>query len=92
MDEKIYVVFGSTGEYSDRSEWMVKAFTSLEQAKELVVNAERRAKEIFVVRGSSYSSVKGLNEFDPNMGMDYTGTQYYYDTVELVRPENGQNP
>jgi len=80
---KIFVVIGTTGEYSDRSEWLVLAFRDEEKAKEHVINATRRANEIQVTRPSQYSVAKELNEFDPNMSMDYTGTSYSYSEVEL---------
>jgi hypothetical protein len=41
----IYVVFGTTGEYSDRREWTVKAFSEEKKAKKLVKDATRRANE-----------------------------------------------
>lgn len=86
MTEKIFVVEGTTGEYSDRSEWPVMAYVDEEKAKEHVVNAERRAKELEATRRDYFDNVeKGANEFDPEMIMDYTGTSYYYYDVELIR-------
>ena len=80
---KIYVVRGTTGEYSDRSEWSVVAFRTEERARERVLAATARAKEIEVTRVSRYAAVKDINEFDLDMEMDYTGTNYYYNEVEL---------
>lgn len=76
---------GSTGEYSDHFEWMVKAFYSKEKAEKLVVNADRRAKEIFVQFKNDYRDWqdKVKNEYDPNMQLDYTGTNYHIYEVEL---------
>jgi hypothetical protein len=79
----IYVVMGTTGEYSDRNEWSVIAYFDEAKAKEHVVNADRRAKEIQATREDRYRVEPGANEFDPNMSMDYTGTDYYYNTVPL---------
>ncbi len=81
---KIYVVIGYTGEYSDRTEWLVKAFNSEDAAKEHVLSATKRAKEIEATREDRYRSPKAANEFDPLMQMDYTGTYYNYESVELV--------
>lgn len=84
---KIYVVTGSTGEYSDRTEWPVRAFRTQAQAEELVERASARARELFQEReskggwGYDYS---GKNAYDPRMQMDYTGTTYYVGEVELV--------
>ena len=81
----VYVVMGSTGEYSDREEWAVVAFTSENAAKRRVEEATRRANEIMVMRPSRYHAPEGLNEFDPGMQMDYTGTSYSYMIVELIK-------
>lgn len=86
---KINVVIGTTGEYSDRTEWLVKAFTSSKAAQELVVNATRRANEIHVTRPDKYTLPKGLtNKYDPDMQMDYTGTTYYFKDVEFEEERN----
>ena len=80
----IYVVRGTTGEYSDRCEWPVKAFISEDAAKLLVTNATIEASRIQASRPSDYQVPEGeSNRYDPNMDMDYTGTTYYYETVEL---------
>lgn len=79
----VYVVFGRTGEYSDREEWLVKAFTSENSAKELVLKATEAAAKVRTSRESEYRVQKGVNLFDPEMAMDYTGTFYYYEPVEL---------
>ena len=84
MSETVYVVFGETGEYSDRSDWPVKAYLSQQVAQELVVKATARANELFAYHYRDYK-VSGVNEFDQNMRMDYTGTKYYICEVELER-------
>jgi osmotically-inducible protein OsmY len=84
---KIYVVMGSTGEYSDRSEWPVVAFRDEEEARKRVENATRRAKELEATKPRDYRRITEhfkQNEFDPDMRNDYTGTAYYYMTVELL--------
>ncbi len=81
---KIYIVGGTTGAYSDRTDWVVCAYTDSEQAETHVRNAMLRAKEIEKSRESRYTAVRGINEFDPEMRMDYTGTEYYTVETELV--------
>lgn len=81
---RIYVVQGRTGEYGDKCEWNVKAFRTREQAMEFANNANKRAEEIFKSSESKYGPYKGINEFDPFMVIDYTGTGYYYFELELV--------
>lgn len=84
---KIYVVTGTTGEYSDRSEWLVKAFTDEKKAEEFVNMASGLAREIELKRESRYSGLDGIDPseyaFDPHFSMYDTGTFYTYDSVEL---------
>ena len=76
---KIYVVMGTCGEYSDRSEWAVIAYYDEQKAQEHVLKASRRAKELQIAYDERW--VEGQNEFDPNIRLDYTGTEYFYYTV-----------
>lgn len=82
---KIYIVQGATGEYSDHREWLVAAFFSEANAQSLVVNASRRADELYLQYGSStyYTIPDGANEFDLDMQKDYNGTRYSYEVVEI---------
>ena len=82
----VYVVVGSSGEYSDRTEWGVVAFISEDAAKDHVEKATKRAKELEATRPTDWTKQADhfkSNEFDPDMKTDYTGTSYYYITVEL---------
>ena len=79
----IYVIGGTTGEYSDRSDWIVCAYRDKALADLHVHNAQIRAIEINKTRESRYAAPKGANEFDPHMQMDYTGTEYYLTECEL---------
>ena len=80
---KIWIVEGTTGEYSDRTDWVVCAYKSKKKAEDHVFNAMRRGKEIEKSRESRYRVAEGANEFDPKMRMDYTGTEYYTVECEL---------
>jgi hypothetical protein len=82
---KIYIVEGTTGDYSDRTDWVVCAFRSKKKAEDLAHKAMRRAKEIQISRPSRYDAPKGENEFDAKMQMDYTGTEYYIVECDLRR-------
>lgn len=44
--DKVYVVVGEEGSYSDRSEWLVAAYTDCEQADRHVKRCERYIAEI----------------------------------------------
>jgi hypothetical protein len=82
----IWIVNGTTGEYSDRTDWVVCAYHDNPKAEEHARNAMLRAKEIqkqhpgYTYHNWDENRVK--NEFDPNMRLDYTGTEYY--TVECI--------
>ena len=79
---KIYIVKGWTGEYSDKHEWPVAAYEDEKTAVEHAHQAEVRAKELWV----DYHANDGItwkNEYDLDMDMDYTGTHYYVEVVEL---------
>lgn len=85
---KIYVVMGTCGEYSDRTEWPVCAFVSEDLARELGEKATKRAAEVsaahdaepYYVDEQEYAK---KNEYDPGMNFNYTGTTYYLMPVEL---------
>lgn len=82
----IFIVEGSTGEYSDHCEWPVAAYTNEEQAKLHVQKATERAKELMVGDKYEWSELSGkqLNEWDRGMHVDYTGVNYRYYSVDLL--------
>jgi hypothetical protein len=77
----IFVVEGSTGEYSDHREWPVMAYRDEAAAKAHVEAATRRANDLKAQHACDIPD--GANEHDPGMQTDYTGTRYYYYAVEL---------
>lgn len=79
---KIYLVQGTTGEYSDRTDWVVCAYRSKQKAEDHASKAMHRAMELFKSGWRSYNSEE-VNEFDPGMRIDYTGTEYTTFEVEL---------
>lgn len=87
----VYIVFGTTGEYSDRSEWPVKAYLDEVRAQEHVEAASADAREFMATSHGEHYSVWGMTKeelaerfpHDPNFSCDYTGTKYYLETVEL---------
>ena len=88
---KIFIVMGTTGEYSDRAEWPVVAFHSELLAQVRVTQATTRGNELSVKYPYTYeyNSRKNekmggeTNEFDPNFRFEYNGTSYYILSVEL---------
>lgn len=86
----VYIVCGSTGEWSDRTEWLVFAFKS--EAEAIAhVNACKDTLQRFDQRNRGYQRQEGervaLEEamlpLDPNFYEDYTGTHYFIRQVEL---------
>lgn len=83
--KKLYIVMGTTGEYSDRIEWPVAAYEDTEEAEKHVDAATRRSKELMGQRKGNYydEHPKEFNIYDPGGQIDYTGTDYYILEVEL---------
>ena len=81
--ETIYIVEGSTGEYSDHRDWMLCAYRDEAAAQEHVEKATARANELVAEYQRSYDIPSGANEHDPSMQIDYTGVRYTYYSVEL---------
>lgn len=91
MHEKrfVYVVMGETGEYSDRSDWPVRAFLNEGIAQALI----NQLDEWLRVHGFDMGERAHINlerrhplptcELDPSFACDYTGTRYYLLTIEL---------
>jgi hypothetical protein len=80
----IFIVIGTTGEYSDRDEWMVKAFDTESSAKEFERACQKEANEIEKTYKHRWDIPKGAHSLDPKFSQDYTGTRYFISEVELV--------
>lgn len=78
----IYIVRGSTGEYAERAEWLVKAFSSDQKAAEFVGLVSNEAALIAAARESQWDE-PGHNKYDINMQMKNNGTYYNYETLQL---------
>lgn len=82
--EKIYIVMGSAGEYSDHITWQVAAYNTEDEAEKHVEKAAERFRELNLkYHEDIYAIPKGENEYDPHMRVDYTGTRYYVEEVNL---------
>ena len=83
---KVHMVVGRTGEYSDNITWPVIAYLDESRAQDHVLRATEKAKEWEVLHGDkNLRDYPGWNEYDPAMRMEpYTGTDYYYRSVELA--------
>lgn len=83
MTTTVYVIRGTTGEYSDRQEWLVCAYQDEQLAKDHVLAATRWAHEEHA-RIGRYGDSDRPSPYDPDIVIYYTGTAYRYDAV-LVR-------
>jgi hypothetical protein len=77
----VFLVVGSTGQYSDHTEWNVMAYPTEEQA-----NAHRDAAQ--VVADSHKELARNYdfdfkNPHDPQYAIDYTGTSYRVEMIEV---------
>lgn len=80
--ERIWIVMGSTGEYSDRTEWPVVAFTTESAAKARIAALDVKMQEIpqhwRENRWEHEDEIKAhMASLDPGFRMDYTGTRYF---------------
>ena len=78
----VYVVIGTTGEYSDRSEWLVQAFEDSFAASMLVFRLEAIYKyhadkpDYDRDEDSHEQMLIDLHKLDPLASVDYTGLRY----------------
>lgn len=87
---KIYVVCGVTGEYSDRYEWLTRAFVD-EKVAQLYITTLENTYRTFSQDNCGYQreteEMEELNrimrELDPKFDEDYTGTQWFIRDVEM---------
>jgi hypothetical protein len=86
-ERTIYIVCGRTGEYSDRNEWLTRAFTTEEDAKDYVAFLTRKRQELGPA-GSDVADIDALENamraFDPEYSEDYTGTSWFVSPVTLA--------
>lgn len=78
----VYVIRGTTGEYSDRKEWVVCAYSDEQLAKDHVLAATKWAHEEHARMGT-YGELERASPYDPDIRIDYTGTAYRYDAVQV---------
>jgi len=87
MIDKVWVLFGTTGEYSDRSEWVVRGYLNEADAEADCAALNAIAKDIGGGRdwASLHEAVaERLTPHDASADMDYTGTEYSVSEVPIV--------
>ena len=84
----VTLVIGTTGEYSDAREWVVKAYADSYQASMLVFRLESIVKyhlgpemDDYNVYESDKQLLLDLQTLDPKASVDYNGVRYYTETV-----------
>ena len=87
--QKVFVVFGQTGEYSDRIDWAVRGFFSRQKAEAFEFACTQAAKKWFDARAvddplfCDDEALRSAVPGDPEFRCDYTGTDYYMIEVEV---------
>lgn len=96
MMSKIFVVYGSTGEWSDKRTWSVCAFCAENKAMEMV-DALTRRLNTFGIAPKTYSIdyadnlKKHMNSLDKYFDHDYNGTRYWYEPVDFWFEEKNEH-
>lgn len=81
----IYIVMGTTGEFSDRSEWLVAAYASKEMAeRHALLCAQWVEQNVNRTDSAKFYAKDHANPYDPNMRVDfYTGVDWFVQSVPL---------
>ncbi len=82
--KQIFIVQGSTGEYSDHQEWFYKAYYSQDAATKVAEELNAKLLELGIHRQCDYSQefstykekAKLFLKNDPKFSLDYTGSDY----------------
>ncbi len=86
--DRVWVVMGWTGEYSDRSEWPVAAFMTEEAAQARVKALDEKMQEMpkeWRRNWDDREKVRAhMGALDPDYHEDYTGTGYFIYEVPVV--------
>jgi cytochrome c len=77
--DKIYLVVGETGEYSDHTQWNVAAYVDKEAAEQ----HKRLAQDFLETADSPYADIK--SPYDNYKYLWSKGTKYYVEEIAVVR-------
>lgn len=99
MAETLWIVYGSTGEYSDRTEWAVAVVDCEDDAKLLVTILQQQylkiPPEMLEDQWNHEAEMKAIMSLDPDFKCYYTGTSYFYgraDHLSRLDIETAQSP
>lgn len=87
--ERIWIVMGSTGEYSDRTEWPVLAFTSEADARVHIAALDVRMQQMpqdWKDNRWDYNDeiAAHMAPLDPGFSLNYSGTSYFCYEVKVA--------
>lgn len=86
--KEVFIVYGSTGEYSDRSEWAAAVVETEDDAKAYVTALEQQyqriPRKLHENRYRHEDKMKAIMTLDPEFSADYTGTSYFYGRAQFV--------
>lgn len=96
MSKQMFVVMGTTGEYSDSREWPVRAYRSEAEAQAEVLKLEEwcRVNVNHIPATIRYDLIRVGDlkcPLDIGFQCDYTGTHYYYMEVPLADESAGKD-
>ena len=80
---RIYLVHGSTGEYSDRNEWVICGYKSREAAEQHKARAQQRQADLEAQHDYWGDIPLDANQFDLAKDIQYTGKTYQVSEIEL---------
>lgn len=89
-NKTMWLVGGSTGEYSDNRDWYVGVFASEDAAKAFVLRLEDAVRVCGVgpgcglVRWAERARLAPLLAIDPDAQVDYTGVRYWAVPVAVI--------
>lgn len=84
MSAQVWIVMGRTGEYEDRCDWLVRAFSIAREAEDFAAVANDWLRENSMheddrgaLNDARYDDATFKPPFDPKFRCDYTGTAYF---------------
>ena len=95
---KIWIVRGTTGEYSERGELTVMAFDTEEAAKAKVLGLQTALQASGIERLTWWDDdwVEAKDRFraehDPGFDIDRTGTSWFIEDCDLVTSQGNDSP
>lgn len=90
MSQTLYVVMGQAGEYSDHWTWPVRAFVQVDAARDHVMKATRRAREIAAARHTvPHDDPRLVNEYDTAHSSSFWSDSDGLDVEPDMSPDEG---